>query len=90
MTDRSTSQAEIGDTKDLVRQLLAEELKLEPASIGDTSDVRALPGVDSVKIVRVVAKIERSYGLEFDDDDIFQLVTIEDIAELILRTMPKD
>ena len=38
-------------------------------SVGPSTDLRNVPGADSVKMLRMVARIEREYDLELEDED---------------------
>jgi acyl carrier protein len=71
-----------GNTLETVRALIAAELSIDPASIGADAVLKELPGADSVRLLRVVAKLERQYDTEFEDDDIFEVVTPNDLARL--------
>jgi acyl carrier protein len=60
-----------------VTDIAAGELGVSPASLAPDSDLRAIEGIDSVKVLRMIAIIERKYGIELSDEDVFTLTTIE-------------
>jgi acyl carrier protein len=60
-----------------------EVLDLPDREITPESDLRELPGVESIKLLRVISKVEKRYGVELDDDVIFDSSTIAQIAAAI-------
>jgi acyl carrier protein len=63
----------------------AAEFGLDRAQIGPDTVLKQLPGADSVQLLRVVAKVERRYDVEFDDEDVFAVRTPNELAALIVR-----
>lgn len=62
----------------------AKELGLGIDEIAEDSVLKQLPGADSVRLLRVVAQIERVYDVEFEDEDIFDVGTPRQLAGLVL------
>ncbi len=69
--------------EETIRGHVCEELKLSPDRVTESTNLRELPGVESIKMLRVVAKIERTYDLELDDEVVFRVRTIRELAEAI-------
>ena len=46
----------------------AAELGVPAASLRPDADLRAIEGMDSVKVLRMVARIEQAYDIELDDE----------------------
>lgn len=67
----------------ITTEYLATELKISPAEIGDTDVLKELPGIDSMKLLRVVSKLERHWDVEFDDEAIFAVKTVEELVTLV-------
>lgn len=67
-----------------VRGQIAAELKIAPADIADDAVLKQLPGADSVRLMRIVALVERDYQIEFEDKDIFAIRTFDELVGLIL------
>jgi acyl carrier protein len=68
----------------VVREFLAQELKIAPSDITDDAVLKELPGADSVRLVRVVSRLERHWDREFDDDQVFDLRKLDDLVTLTL------
>lgn len=68
----------------VVRELLSQELKIVPADIPDDTVLKELPGADSVRLVRVVSRLERHWDMEFDDEQVFDLHSFDELVSLTL------
>ena len=67
-----------------VREGLAAELRLPVDEIGPESKLDNLPNADSVRLLRVVAKLENQYDVEFEDDDVRDASTVSDLVGLVV------
>ncbi len=62
--------------------LLAERLGVPSVS----TDARlAELGLSSIKVIRITAQIERQYGIELPDEEIFSCETVADLCSLVGR-----
>jgi acyl carrier protein len=68
---------------DEIRELLAAELCCRPEAIAVDDDLTALPGLDSLKLLKVVSVLERRYDIGLDDGLLYDLRTVADLAELV-------
>ncbi|MFH9005886.1 acyl carrier protein [Streptomyces afghaniensis] len=73
---------------DEIRAQAAKELGTDVGQIGADTVLKQLPGADSVRLLRVVAQTERTYDVEFEDEDVFRVRTPQDLAELVVRQLP--
>jgi acyl carrier protein len=64
-------------------EYLATELKVSPADISGSNVMRELPGADSIKLLRVVSRLERRWDVEFDDEAIFAANTVDELTTLV-------
>lgn len=62
----------------------AKELGIGVGEIAEDSVLKQLPGADSVRLLRVVAQIERVYDVEFEDEAIFDVGTPRQLTDLVL------
>jgi acyl carrier protein len=74
----------------IVRELLGQELKIVPADIADDAVLKELPGADSVRLVRVVSRLERRWDREFEDDRVFELRRFDELVDLTLSYLADD
>jgi acyl carrier protein len=63
---------------------LVSELNLTDYIPAADDDLDILPGADSVRLMRVVAVLERRFGMEFDDAEIRRTRTVGEMADLLL------
>lgn len=80
MTAEPTSREQIAA---VATEYLATELKISPAEIGQHDTLKDLPGADSIKLLRVVSKLERRWDVEFDDEAIFAAKSVDELADLV-------
>ena len=70
-----------------VTDLVAQEFGVPRDSLTPELDLSTVEGADSVKVLRVVAKIERTYDIELEDDEVFGFKTITDVATSVESTL---
>ncbi|WP_239334339.1 acyl carrier protein [Frankia sp. CiP3] len=70
--------------------IVTEELGLTTGSVAPSTDLRSMQGADSVKVLRMIARIERHYDVELDDEDIFTLSSIHDVALVVAGALALD
>lgn len=78
---------DISDIKATVKDLICRELKLEPQIMTAQNNLREIPGMESLKILRVILCIEEHYGIELEEEVVFSVNTIEDIAVAVASLM---
>ncbi|KAA8880322.1 acyl carrier protein [Nocardia colli] len=70
-----------------VTEIAAAETGIPAAELLPDVDLRGMAGVDSVRVLRMVAKIERSYDIEMEDEDVFGLSTLNDVVKVVDRSL---
>lgn len=66
-----------------VRSVIADVLSISAEDVAAGCDLRTLPGMDSVKILRIITRIEQTHGIELEDDVVFRAVTLDDLEGLV-------
>jgi len=61
------------------------ELGLPEPPLAEDTVLKELPGADSVKLVRVTALLEREFGAEFEDREVFAVRTLGQLVDLVER-----
>jgi acyl carrier protein len=69
--------------EEVARAILCKELDLPPEEVTAERDIRELPGVQSIKILRAVTRIEAHYDIELDDEAVFEVKSLAELAALI-------
>ncbi|MEV4233967.1 acyl carrier protein [Nocardia sp. NPDC050408] len=70
-----------------VTDIAATETGIAEADLRPDVDLRGMAGVDSVRVLRMVAKIERTYDVELEDQDVFGLATLADVVKVVDRAL---
>lgn len=80
MTTSAISRPEITAA---VIEIVAGVLGTPAADLHEDSDLRAVEGADSIKVLRIIAKIEQRYDVELEDEDVFGVSTIAEVADVV-------
>jgi acyl carrier protein len=68
---------------DVIKDIVCSELKLEPQALTNESNLRAISGIESIMILRIIVKVEDRFGIELEDQTVFGVETIQDIANAV-------
>lgn len=68
---------------DEVKEILAEQLDIDPETIKMTSNLQTDLGADSLDAIDIVMSIEDQYGIEVPDSVIENMRSVEDIVSFI-------
>jgi len=81
-----TSTTEQTEKLGAVTQDIIELIKIESPNASLTVDSGLQDGgLDSLRVMSLVLRIESRYGIELDADDAGELRTIADLARLVVR-----
>lgn len=69
--------------KEQVKQIVAECLELDVASLDCNKELFEMEGYDSMRSVMILSKIEDTFDVMVPEDDIFDITTINEwVAEI--------
>ncbi|MFI1223580.1 MULTISPECIES: acyl carrier protein [unclassified Streptomyces] len=71
------------DVEASVRQALVAELGIEADSVAGDDELSLLPGMESVKLLRIVSALEEVHGVSLDDDALFSIDTVDDLVQVL-------
>ncbi|MBO5356829.1 MAG: acyl carrier protein [Clostridia bacterium] len=66
-----------------LKNILVEELSLNPDDITPSAELANDLGVNSLDLADLVLLCEDEFGVEFSEDDIHKLITVGDVAEYL-------
>jgi len=66
-----------------VRQLLADQLELDPELITEETDIITDLGADSLDIMELIMTLEDEYGLLLGDENVEGLRTVGQVVEFL-------
>lgn len=70
------------DLAPTVAAIAAAQLGVEEP-LGPETDLRTLDGVDSLRLLRLVTRVEEHFGVELDDAEVFDAHTVGALADLV-------
>jgi len=68
-----------------LRALVGEVTKRDAASLADDADLVQALGLDSLESLRVLALVEKRFGVRFDDAEIHAIRTLRQLADAVER-----
>ena len=66
-----------------LKNLLVEELQLDPEEIKMESELINDLGINSIELADLVLMCEDKFGLEIEDDDIHKFITVGDVVNYL-------
>ncbi len=69
------------DELSIVRQIIAEEMEINPEDITEEMSLEEDLEMDSTSILQVLMACEVEFNVEYDPEDIRQIKTVEDIIK---------
>jgi acyl carrier protein len=71
--------------EDAIKKIVRSTLNLPESEIASSTNLRDLPGVESIKILRIVASLEKKFDIRLDDQVVFRVSTIEELAGAVSK-----
>jgi len=66
-----------------IRDILAEQLEVEPGTITRETDLMNDLGADSLDLVELIMTLEEEYGVSATDESVYEHRTVGEIADYI-------
>lgn len=66
-----------------VKDMLIEELSVDPANITPEAELSNDLGINSLELADLVLLCEERYGLNIGDEDIHSFITVGDVANYL-------
>ncbi len=66
-----------------VKDLLVEELQVEPADVTMEAELVGDLGINSLELADLVLLCEEKFGVEIDDEDIHKFATVGDVVNYL-------
>ena len=66
-----------------LKNILVEELQLDPEEIKPESELANDLGINSIELADLVMLCEDRFDLEIEDDDIHKFITINDVVKYL-------
>lgn len=69
--------------KNGIQEIIAKELGTTLEAVEGTEAIRDLPNIESIKVLRIVTRIEQRFGVVLEDDVVFRLETVPELVTLV-------
>ncbi|SNQ47195.1 Acyl carrier protein [Frankia canadensis] len=70
-----------------ITEIVAAELGVPAEGLAPETDLRGIEGADSVRLLRVVAKVEQVWDVELDDADVFGVSSVADLSAVVASAL---
>ena len=70
-----------------IRDMLAEQLDIDPETITEETDIAEDLGADSLDVVELLDTIEKEFNIAVPQDSIADAHTVKDVADLIEKLL---
>jgi acyl carrier protein len=74
----------------LIRAHLADELEVDPETIGEATRFREDLEADSLDLYTLVQELEDSYGIRISDEEAANILTVGQAVDFVLAQKPVD
>ena len=74
---------------DKVKELLVEELSVNPDDIKPEAELENDLGINSLELADLVFLCEEKFSIQIDDDDIKKLITVGDVVDYLTSISEK-
>jgi len=71
------------DTKERIREIIADQLGCTPSEISDTGDFVVDLGTDPLDSVEITMPIEEEYDIEIPDSDVMSLMNLKSVVDYV-------
>jgi len=66
-----------------ITQIISDVLDVPETLVTLETPIRALPNVESIRVLQIILKVEKLYGIEVPDDATFRLETVGEFVRLV-------
>ena len=66
-----------------VRDILAKQLRIDPANISEDSRIKNDLGADSLDILQLLMSIEEEYNVQIPDEELATFETVKDVVNYL-------
>jgi acyl carrier protein len=70
-----------------ITKIIAEALAIDPAMIAPETEVRTLPGADSMKMLEVIMSTEKRFKIELPDELPFNITTVGEFVSVVEKVV---
>lgn len=76
------------DTIQRVKEIIAEELQVDPSEVTDEATIEDLGG-DSLKALALVSAFEAEFNISIPDEDLMQMNSIKSVIDIVRKNLSR-
>jgi acyl carrier protein len=76
------------EVTELIRGHLADELEIDPATVGEETRFKEDLDADSLDLYTLVQELEDSYGVKMSDEEAARILTVGQAVDFVLAHHP--
>lgn len=79
----SAAEPEVTKIAAEIREIFARELGIPVDWVEEASNIREVPGMESLRLLRAVTRVEKRFGIELADEAVFAIDSVTQLATLV-------
>jgi acyl carrier protein len=87
--DTTLAVRESSKIKNDVKKLVAQIARMDAGKVKESASIRDDLGIDSLAAMEILASIEKRMGIVIDEAKAFDVVTVEDLLDLVMQCLKK-
>jgi acyl carrier protein len=78
-------ETQVMDIREQIASIIAEQLNISAGELTPDSHFRSLPNVDSMRVLQIILKTEKTFGIEISDEVTFRVETVGEFQDLVVQ-----
>jgi acyl carrier protein len=75
----------VQEIENTMKEIIVKELGNPLERLDSDTEFATLPGIESIKVLRMVTRIEQRWDIELQDTVVFQIKTFGELRDLVIR-----
>jgi len=80
-----STSAVVSERMNVLREMIADVLEVEPSEITDTSNFQEDHEADSLRAIEILARIEQDYKVEIPQDELSNMTNLMGVYEVVKK-----
>lgn len=89
MAVKKTPDKKSSEIRDDVKKLIAQIARINVRKVKEIANIRDDLGIDSLAAMEILASVEKRLGIVIDEAKAFDVVTVNDLLDLVTQCLRK-
>ena len=81
--EKKTETHSSDSIEDKVKQIIVDDLSVDPAAVIPSARIMADLGADSLDAVEIILTLEKEFDIHIRDEDVVKLYTVKDVVDYV-------